>query len=41
MVGDRTNILTQDDVQTGKVLMWHHKTRLSKTTLNNTKKKKW
>ena len=38
MVGDKTNILTQDDVHTGKVLIWHHKTRLSITTLNTTVK---
>lgn len=39
MVGDKTNILTQDDVHTGKALMQHHKTRLSIRTLNTTVKK--
>lgn len=39
MVGDKTNTSTQDDVHTGKVLMWHHKMRLSITTLNTTVKK--
>jgi hypothetical protein len=39
MVGDKTNNSTQDDVHTGKVLMWHHKMRLSITTLNTTVKR--